>query len=696
MLKSLVWKLSVCGSIALMTALPLRAQCANPALSPIEAIAAGHDAAELAIGDLDGDGELDLITVSTTSSTINIRLGNGDGTFSDALSYTAPSPTEVTLGDLDDDGFLDIVVASEPPQTAECVAFGSCAGVSVLLNDGDGTFGLANTTPVPYAARVVGLDAGDFNADGHDDVVVAAPPLVSGDPALHAFLANATGGFASSTEWAVDGAVLDAVAANLTAGTGQADIVALVGPGTSSTQTRVLTYQSQNATFPSISGTRNLSTITSSEGHLATADFNANGTIDIAASLKLFTSPMDAWGVAIVLTNGASSLTFGGSYADSQTGPVTDLVAQDVDEDGDMDVLLVSGGSNWYAYKRQSGNFVNETRAGAIGSGVQARRVTNGDGRGDFNHDGRPDFFALDTANDAVRILENTCFFRYVTVTLTSTPNPSTFNSEAEFQITVQPKDGAPMPQGTVTLFEGDTILGSAPVNEDGNATITLSNLSVGTHSLRAQLAATNDFQSAFSNTYLHTVSLPPFGPPPNVVATGNAAANKITIRWSQTAETVSYDIRRRSGGAWTTIGSVSNTDSFGDVNVNASTAYVYAVRAHRSTGEISAESLSDIATTAVVLLPGDKMIRATDFTTTRTLVNSLRVAVGLTAFTFTDPSLTNVKVKAAHLTELRTALNQARTALGFTSLTFTNPTITVNVTPIRQVDIQEIRSSLQ
>lgn len=691
MLKSLVWKLSVCVSIAVSAALPLRAQCANPALSPIDAIAAGHDAAELAIGDLDGDGELDLVTVSTTSGTINIRLGHGDGTFSDALTYTAPSPTEVTLGDLDDDGFLDIVVASEPPQTAECVAFGSCAGLSVLLNDGDGTFGLANTTPVPYAASVVGVDAADFNADGHDDVVVAAPPLVSGDPALHAFLANATGGFASSTEWAVDGPVLDAVAANLTAGTGQADIVALAGPGTSSTQTRVLTYQSQNATFPSISGTRNLSTITSSEGHLATADFNANGTVDIAASLKLFTSPMDVWGVAVVLTNGPGSLTFGGSYADSQVGVITDLVADDVDEDGDMDVLVVSGGSNWYSFARQSGNFLNETRGGSFGTGTQ-RRVLNDD----FNHDGRPDFFALDTANDAVRILENSCFFRYVKVTLTSTPNPSTFNSEASFQITVQPKDGAPMPQGTVTLFEGDTILGSAPVNDDGNATITLSNLSVGTHSLRAQLAATNDFQSAFSNTYLHTVSLPPFGPPPNVVATGNAAANKITIRWSQTAETVSYDIRRRSGGAWTTIGSVSNTDSFVDANVNASTAYVYAVRAHRSTGEISAESLSDIATTAVVLLPGDKMIRATDFTTTRTLVNSLRTAAGLTAFTFTDPSLTNVKVKAAHLTELRTALNQARTALGFAALTFTNATITVNVTPIRQVDIQEIRSSLQ
>jgi hypothetical protein len=682
-------RLFVCSLIVVVAASPLMAICSSPSLVEQPSIAANHDAAELAVGDVDGDNDVDLVTVSSSAGEIKVRLGNGDGSFGLELTYPAPSPAEVALGDLNGDGFADVIVSSEPAHSEECVSFGSCAGFSVLLNDGDGTFGTATTTPIPYASGVVAIDVADFDGDGHRDVLAAAPPLSTADPALHVFFGNGGGGFSSERSWSVDGTVLDAMGASLSTGTGPTDVVAVVGPGTSSTFTRVNIYASQSGTFPAVSASRNVVDGASPQSHLATADFNGDGKLDIAVSYRHSPSP-ELWGVSLVLTNGPTSTTFGGSFALTMPA-ITDIAAEDVDEDGDPDVMATSATSGWTAFRRNTTGFETSVSGGSL-SGPAARVITK-----DFNHDGRPDFFFLDVNNDKVLVLRNTCTFRFASVAVTSSPNPSTLGSDATFTITVTPKPGAPMPTGTVTLFEGDTILGSAPINESGNAILTLANLSTGSHNVRAQLASNNDFESVFSPYYAHTVALPPFGPAFNVTATGNAAAARITVHWTATADAASHDVYRRlNGGAWDWIGN-STGDTFFDTNVVNTAAYVYAVRSHSTSAAVSGFSNSDIGTTAVLAIPSDKTIRATDFTATRSLVNSLRSAAGLSAFPFTDPALSaGTKVKAAHLTELRTAVNQARTQLGFPALPFTNPTITPRVTPVRLIDIQEIRNSFQ
>ena len=73
-----------------------------------------------------------------------------------------------------------------------------------------------------------------------------------------------------------------------------------------------------------------------------------------------------------------------------------------------------------------------------------------------------------------------------------------------------------------------------------------------------------------------------------------------------------------------------------------------------------------------------------------RTAINTMRSAAGLSAVTFTDPTITaqSTIVKAVHLTQLRTALDQARAALGLPALSYTNP-----LTTIRAVHFEELRS---
>ncbi|MSP60277.1 MAG: VCBS repeat-containing protein [Myxococcales bacterium] len=75
--------------------------------------ATGNNPHTLAVGDLNLDGQLDLVVASNASSTISVLIGNVNGTFLPAvnLNVAAGGPRGVAVGDLDGDGKPDIVAA---------------------------------------------------------------------------------------------------------------------------------------------------------------------------------------------------------------------------------------------------------------------------------------------------------------------------------------------------------------------------------------------------------------------------------------------------------------------------------------------------------------------------------------------------------------------------------------------------------
>ena len=112
----------------------------------------------LTAADINGDGHLDLAV--TTSASLSIAYGNGDGTFQTPIGLntdTYADPKQVITGDFDGDGRLDLAVA-----------LGSDNKLAVYINKPSGTFQKHLFAASP---GLVGLAAGDINHDGYLDIV---------------------------------------------------------------------------------------------------------------------------------------------------------------------------------------------------------------------------------------------------------------------------------------------------------------------------------------------------------------------------------------------------------------------------------------------------------------------------------------------------------------------------------------------
>lgn len=116
----------------------------------------------LVTGDLRDNGTLDLVAPDAGSSSVYVLLGNNDGTFQPYTSYgVGNGPSGVSLGDVNGDGVLDLVV---PNTDAD-------GTVSVLQGQGDGTF--ATQTVYTVGDNPSWAALADFNGDGMLDIATS-------------------------------------------------------------------------------------------------------------------------------------------------------------------------------------------------------------------------------------------------------------------------------------------------------------------------------------------------------------------------------------------------------------------------------------------------------------------------------------------------------------------------------------------
>jgi hypothetical protein len=120
----------------------------------------------IAIGDFNRDGIEDLVVVND-NTTVSVLLGKGDGTFKTPIPHvgdTNIAPSSVVVADFNGDGKADVAVANFDLGT-----------VSVLLGNGDGTFQpatMALSQVLPTGSRPYSITVGDFYGHGTPDVAV--------------------------------------------------------------------------------------------------------------------------------------------------------------------------------------------------------------------------------------------------------------------------------------------------------------------------------------------------------------------------------------------------------------------------------------------------------------------------------------------------------------------------------------------
>jgi hypothetical protein len=139
--------------------------------SPVH-YAVGTNPHSIKAADFNGDGRLDLVTANDGSNNVSVLLGNGNGTFGTSTAYAAGRvPKSVDVGDLDGDGDLDLVTANTAGNGDGVTGNPDGDNVSVLLGNGNGTFGTQTKYFVGQTPFSVEIE--DFDEDGRRDLVTA-------------------------------------------------------------------------------------------------------------------------------------------------------------------------------------------------------------------------------------------------------------------------------------------------------------------------------------------------------------------------------------------------------------------------------------------------------------------------------------------------------------------------------------------
>ena len=318
----------------------------NPATSP--------QPLSIVAGDFNGDGIPDIAigTNSSTTGYLNILLGNGNGTFQAAKSFTSlPNNQAMVAAHFVNGGPLDILTVDNNTTGTNNAA--------LFIGNGAG----GGTMGVPFdlggIANVTAVAAADFNRDGNEDFVITG--VIYGVYCFAPVLGSGKGTFGSPTLNAIGDNPL-AVAVGAFNTNGYPDIVVA---DSVADQVTIFQNNSQGLFFPEGQANTGTSPIA-----MVAGDFNGDGFLDLAVVNN------GSNNVTILLGHGNETLTAGSTIPTGHSP--TSIAVGDFNGDGIADLAVVNSGDKTVTILLGIGN--GTFKAGTtVATGINPVNVVAGD-----------------------------------------------------------------------------------------------------------------------------------------------------------------------------------------------------------------------------------------------------------------------------------------------------------------------------
>ncbi len=328
----------------------------------------GSGPQSVAVADFNGDGYADVVVANAAAGTVSVLLNNGNGTFTlKSTIATGSGPAALVAADFDGNGKPDLAVANQVGNT-----------VSILLGNGDGTF--TTGAPLTGFSGPGSLVAADFNNDGRFDLAVAN----ASNGTVSVLLNNGNGTFTAGSPLTLPSSVPSAIAAADFNGDGNQDLIV------ADSANSVLSIFLGNGAGGFV--LKSSSAVNGSPVAIVVGDWNGDKKVDLAVAN---------------LTAGTMSTLFGngdGTFqpAVNYTGLAAPkgIATADFNGDGNPDLAVTNSSTNTVDIFLGSanGSFQSSTAytTGSAPYGLAAR---------DFNNDGWPDLVVANSSDNTVSIL---------------------------------------------------------------------------------------------------------------------------------------------------------------------------------------------------------------------------------------------------------------------------------------------------